>query len=39
MIARQREAQTVIVQSNRRLVQKRDLAPHAQSLLRVGDKL
>ena len=27
-LSRQREAQTVIVQSNRRLVQKRDLAPH-----------
>ena len=36
-LSRQREAQTVIVQSNRRLVQKR-VASHAQSLLRVGDK-
>ena len=38
-IASQREAQTVIIQSNRRLVQKRDLASHAQSLLRIGDHL
>ncbi len=33
----QREPQTVIIQSNRRLVQKRDLASHAQALLRIGD--
>src|SRR5215471_3890099 len=38
-IASQREADMVIIQSNRRLVQKRDLASHTQSLLRVGDRL
>src|SRR6478736_5434601 len=38
-IASQREAQTVIIQSNRRLVQKRDLASHAQAFFRVGDHL
>src|SRR5215472_15733150 len=38
-IASQREANTVILQSNRRLVQKSDLASHAQSLFRVGDHL
>src|SRR5262249_8590048 len=38
-IASQREAKTVILQSNRCLVQKRDLASHAQSLLRIGDHL
>src|SRR5262249_58872936 len=39
LIASQGEAKTVILQSNRRLVQKRDLASHAQSLSRVGDQL
>src|SRR5215813_4583231 len=38
-IASQREAKTVIFQSNRRLVQKPDLASHAQSLFRIGDHL
>src|SRR5215472_684358 len=38
-IASQREANTVILQSNRRLVQKRDLASHSQSLLWFGDSL
>jgi hypothetical protein len=38
-IASQREAKTVILQSNRRLVQKRDLASDTQSLFRVGDHL
>src|SRR5262249_27198577 len=37
--ASQREAKTVVLQRNRRLVQKRDLAAHAQSLLRFGDQL
>src|SRR6478672_4802403 len=39
MVASQREAKTVILQSNRRLVQKRDLASDAQSLVRIGDHL
>src|SRR5215831_16609626 len=38
-IARQGKAKTVILQSNRRLVQKRDLASHAQSLFRIGDHI
>src|SRR5215467_7356520 len=38
-IASQRKAKTVILQSNRRLVQQRDLASHAQSLFRIGDDL
>src|SRR6516162_3721199 len=38
-IASQREANTVILQSNRRLVQKRDLASYAQSLFRFGNHL
>src|SRR5215831_3105321 len=37
--ASQREANTVVLQRNRRLVQKRDLASHSQSLLRFGDSL
>ena len=38
-IASQREAKTVILQSNRRPVQKRDLASNDQSLSGVGDHL
>jgi hypothetical protein len=38
-IASQREANTVILQRNRRLVQKRDLASYAQSLFRFGNHL
>src|SRR5262245_608882 len=38
-IAGQREAETVILQSLRRLVQERDLASHAQSLFRFRDHL
>jgi hypothetical protein len=38
MIASQREAKTVILQSTRRLVQQRDLASHTQWLFRVGDR-
>src|SRR5262249_53132797 len=39
MIAGQREAEAVIPQSNRRLVQERDLTSHTQSLLWVSDQL
>jgi hypothetical protein len=39
MIASQREANTVILESDRRLIQKRDLASHTQSLFRLGDQL
>ena len=38
-IESQGKAKTVILQSNRCLVQKRDLASHAQSLFRIGDHL
>ena len=38
-IASHRQANTVILQSNRRLIQKRDLASDDQSLFRVGDHL
>src|SRR6516164_7426656 len=38
-IASQCKAKMVILQSDRCLVQKRDLASHAQSLLRIGDHL
>jgi hypothetical protein len=39
MIASQREAKTVILQSDRCLVQQPDVTLHAQSLFRVGDQL
>src|SRR5258708_18026633 len=38
-IAGQREAKAIVLQSARRLVQKPDLTLHAQSLLRLGDRL
>jgi hypothetical protein len=38
MVARQREADAVVLQSYRSLIQKRDLASHAQSLFRLRDQ-